>query len=128
MTTIKIDREQLIKTLTAKFKELEANNATHDKETKALEAAHAKWEQACIAMALKNVKKATVSVSVWRNDNSIHISLPAGTLPEQPERNYSVRFTNDHEMRELRQFIRMLELSSSDTIAMSALKNVSQYL
>jgi len=128
MTTIKIDREQLIKTLTAKVKELESNNATFEKETKAHEAAHAKWEQTCIAMALKNVKKATVSVSVWRSEHSIHISLPSGTLPEQPEREHSVRFTHDHEMRELRQFIRMLELSSSDTIAMSALKNVSQYL
>lgn len=128
MTTIKIDREQLIKTLTAKVKELESNNATFQKETKAYEAAHDKWEQTCISIALKNAKKATASVSMWRSEHSIQISLPTGTLPEKPERNHSVGFTHDHEMRELRQFIRMLELSSSDTIAMSALKNVSQYL
>jgi hypothetical protein len=128
MTTIKIDREQLIATLTAKVKELEANNATHEKEDKAWRAALAKWEQTCATIALKNIKKASISVNTWRSEQSVGISLPAGILPEQPEQSYSARFTHDYELRDLRQFIRMLELSSSDTIAMSALKNVSQYL
>ena len=128
MTTIKINREQLIVTLTAKIKELEANNVLHDKQDKAWRAAITKWEQECAAIALKNIKKASISVNTWRSENSVNISLPAGILPAQPEQEFTVPHTAEYELRDLRQFVRMLELSDADTINMSALKNVSQYL
>lgn len=128
MTTIKINREQLIVTLTSKIKELEANNVLHVKQVKAWQAAITKWEQECAAIALKNIKKGNVSVSIWGRQESINVTFPSGILPAQPEQEFTVPHTAEYELRDLRQFVRMLELSDSDTINMSALKNVSQYL
>lgn len=128
MTTIKINRQSLIKTLTEKVKEMEKNNAIFEKEDKAYRAAYAKWEQECGVVALKNIKKGTLSVSTWGRQDTLNLSLPSGTLPAAPDHRTSVTFTHGHELTELRQFIKMLELSDSDTISMSALKSVSKYL
>lgn len=128
-TTIKIDRELLIATLTAKVKEMEKNNAQYDKDHKAYEAAKEKWEQECVKTAVKNIKTCEVSVNAWHYHNSsVNISVPNGLFPPQPEFDTDVAHTPDYELREIRQFIRMLEMSTADSINMSALKNMSQYL
>jgi len=127
-TTIKIDRELLISTLTAKVKEMEKNNAQYDKEQKAYEAAKEKWEQECVKTAVKNIKTCEVSVSAWYSNSSINISVPKGLFPPQPEFDAEAEHTPEYELRDIRQFIRMLEMSTADSINMSALKNMSQYL
>lgn len=128
-TTIKIDREVLIKTLNDKAAQMEKDNAIREKEDKAYKAAVDKWERECVAFALKNVKKANhLNVSINWSAEHVGISFYPGTLAARPEVEYTGEAWSEWEIREIKQFVRMLEMSNADSINMSALKNVSQYL
>lgn len=131
MATIKINREELIKTLSAKVKEMKADNKVHEAQVDKYQKAHADWEKKCIAFAVKNLSKGRVSVRNWsQNETNIDIYIPTNLMPEGPDwaKFVTTSCYGDYEVKELEQFIRMLEMASDNAITMSALKNVSQYL
>lgn len=139
MTTIKVDRLQVIKTLTDKADAMEAGNKAYDDARKKHEKAEEAWQKAMFKAAIKHSTKAIdVRISsAWRNDSvtNIDFNIPTNLLPARPDRDdfftvggRELEWNSSHQIDEIRQFVRVLEMGTDDTINMSALKNVSQYL
>lgn len=134
--TIKINREELIKTLTAKIKEMEEVNKQFEKANKAFQKAFEDWQKKVVSVSAKQISKATNfrCNQNWRTQGvtNIDFDMPSNLLPAAPERDNfftdGLRAYGEYEIKEVRQFVRMLEMAQNDAITMSALKNVSQYL
>lgn len=141
MTTIKVDRQRVIDTLTAKADAMEAENKEYDAARATFEKAEEKWKKDTDKAAIKHANKATeISVSFprWAGEDGcqVHYQLPVNLLPKRPERDDFFKRSDGTEIQwhgtasieEVRLFVRQLELGVDDTLNMSALKGVSQYL
>ena len=131
MTTIKIDRLKVIETLTNSADEIEAKAKIHQKQVDAFQNAEEKWHKDALRIVAKQINKAE-NVRIWqrKNNTNVDFDLPAGILPEKPERDdyVTTQYVSLVEVEEIRQHIRILSMGVDDTINMSALKSMSQYL
>lgn len=130
MATIKINREQLIKTLTAKVKEMEQQQKDYAAAGAALRKERAAWETKVIALAAKNHKKYHPSTfqQSWSGSIKVEIIIPNDDCPPEPHMPEGMYPVCSIELKELKQFIRMLEMGTDESISMTSLKSVAQYL
>jgi hypothetical protein len=130
MATIKINREQLIKTLTAKVKEMEQQRKDYEAAGAALRKERAAWETKIIALAAKNYKKYQHGSfqHPWNNSIKVEINVPTEDCPPEPHMPEGMYPACSIEIKELKQFIRMLEMGTDESVSMTSLKSIAQYL
>lgn len=131
MATIKINREQLIKTLTAKVNAMEMANKRYESAEAALKKERAAWGAKIIAHAIKHHKDyggASHFYQPWNSHVRVEICVPLESCPPEPTMPDGLEWFSPSDIKELHQFIKLLHLGTDDSINMSALKNVQQYL
>lgn len=126
---VKISRLKMIEALNEVIK----NNEKAVKERKAADAQYEKDNAKYVADITALIKKGNLKidrVSKYFRSLTIDINIENvdhSTLPEEPERKH-VSYLNDYEIKEVKNAIRLLELSDEEYINTSTYKDVAKYL
>jgi len=132
--SVKIPTQKLITALQVALDKLKKSYASQEADEAKYDKSVEKWQKDTLALALKNINKATgASVSIRYNDEvNVDFNLPAGIagIKEKPDRNYdrlSVHGYNE-QVRELENALNILKMTDEETVNTSTYNAVARYL
>jgi hypothetical protein len=128
--SVKVATPKVIKALEAKLEAGTKAIANNEKKRKEYEKIEKAWAKEVGDLALKQISKADVSAHEnWRNEISISLQLPAGTikLPEKPSIDLEQELGR-YEVQEIENAIRILKMTDEETVNASTFKTIAQYL
>ena len=132
MANMKINRDELITTLTNKVKEMEAALSKYDDDYEKYKKDDAAWQSKVVKEALKKSEHIT-SVHVHngyyqKNPWTISFDIPRDVVTARPESPECPEYSQ-HDVREVKQFLKFLMLSDDTHVTMTAaLKDLAKYL
>lgn len=135
MATVKIETKVVIEALEQAINKLHADYAMQESLEKEYQAASEAWKKEMIAYAIKHIETATefrTNYREWKEELNIdyNITIPKGTLPEQPTRNFEHIGSREYKdtVENISKELRMLRMTKDEYVTASSLKSVGQYL
>jgi hypothetical protein len=135
MATVKIETAVVIEALEQAINKLHADYAMQESLEREYQAASEAWKKEIIAYAIKHIETATefrTNYREWKEELNIdyNITIPKGTLPEQPTRNFEHIGSREYKdtVAEISKELRILKLTKDEYVSASTLKSVGQYL
>jgi hypothetical protein len=135
MATVKIETAVVIEALEQALNKLHAEYAMQNSLEEEYKAACEAWKKQMIAFAIKHIETATefrTNYREWKEELNIdyNITVPKGTLPEQPTRNFEHMNSREYKdtVADISKELRMLRMTKDEYLTASTLKSVGQYL
>ena len=131
---IKVSRVKIIELLKQRLDEMQKINADQKKLDDKFDKELREFNELVVKTALPYIHQAN-RVSIYNRSDAINLDiyLPANlfTLPEAPEKEYvesSYTYYGKQTLDEVKQAIRLLELSDEEVVNTSTYKSIMQYL